>query len=98
MRSFSVLFAAVLVMAPSCAGRSTAPATLAGQWTHVRAAGEPPGFFRQFRLTVTDTTLSGSGSFQGEAGPAGTIDVSGYVSGAAVHLDLVFHQIGRAHV
>ena len=78
--------------APSCAGAPIAPSTLAGQWTHVRAANEPPGFFRSFTLTVADTTLSGSGTFQGEAGPSGTMSVSGGVTNGRVHLGFVFHQ------
>ena len=91
MRILALLTFAAATMAPSCAGRVTSPAALAGQWSHVRGDNEPPGFFRQFTLTVADTTLTGSGTWQGEAGPSGPLDVTGVVSGGAVHLDFVFH-------
>lgn len=92
MKYFSIISIAAMVLAPSCNGTAVAPSALAGQWSHVRAAAEPPGFFQSFTLSVSDTTLSGTGTYQGEAGPSGTIDVTGFVSGSSVHLNFVFHQ------
>jgi hypothetical protein len=92
MKALLIIAVVAVSIAPGCAGTTIAPSTLAGQWSHVRATNEPPGFFRQFTLTVADTTVSGSGTFQGEAGPSGTLDVTGSVKGGQVHLDFVFHQ------
>jgi hypothetical protein len=43
-------------------------------------------------LTSTGSTVSGSGSYAGEAGPSGTLAVTGTVDGITVHLDLTFNQ------
>ncbi len=63
---------------------------LDGTWNHVRGAQEPPGFFQQFSLATSDTTLMGVGTWTGEAGPSGGLAVTGYVSGVTIHLDFVF--------
>ena len=81
----------VLLAACSSDGVTTpTPATLNGTWHHVRAQNEPPGFFRQFTLTVSGTTLTGSGTWSGEAGPQGTLTVTGSINGDSIHLDLLF--------
>ena len=43
-------------------------------------------------LSSTGTTISGSGNYCGEAGPCGTLGVTGTVDGIAVHLDLTFTE------
>jgi hypothetical protein len=83
----------ILVLLAACSSDEVTrptPTVLDGSWHHVRAADEPPGFFRQFTLTLSGTTLSGSGTWTGEAGPQGTVAVTGTVSGSDIHLDLVF--------
>ena len=40
-------------------------------------------------LTSSGSSVTGTGAFAGEAGPAGTVAVTGMVSGADVHLDLL---------
>jgi hypothetical protein len=62
-------------------------AALTGVWSQ---KGEVPGSSFQFRLSVTDTTISGSGSFAIEAGVSGTMTVSGVISGSLI--ELVFHN------
>jgi len=48
-------------------------------------------------LTSAGATVSGSGRYAGEAGPAGTFTVAGTVDGTTVHLDLTFtQQVPRA--
>jgi hypothetical protein len=92
MRYFALLALAAVAMGVACPkNANTDPGALAGTWRHVRGASEPPGFFRQFTLTASDTVLTGSGTWQGEAGPSGALDVSGYTSAGVVHLDFVFH-------
>jgi hypothetical protein len=43
-------------------------------------------------LTSAGSTVSGSGSYAGEAGPFGTLAVVGTVDGPTVHLDLTFTE------
>ena len=89
MRRLSFLIVLLAACSSDAVTRPT-PAVLDGSWHHVRAADEPPGFFRQFTLTVSGTTLSGTGTWQGEAGPQGTMTVTGSIDGVDIHLDLVF--------
>jgi len=63
---------------------------LDGAWHHVRGDQEPPGFVQQFTLALADTTLTGSGTWAGEAGPQGTLVVTGYVTGGGIYLDFAF--------
>jgi hypothetical protein len=43
-------------------------------------------------LTSAGSTVSGGGSYAGEAGPFGTLTVAGTVAGPTVHLDLTFTE------
>jgi hypothetical protein len=94
MRSVrSVWLLALLTVGCSGAGRFVGPVSIDGRWA------EPfsfPGSFLNFDLTSTGSTVSGSGNFCGEAGPCGTISVTGTVVGPTVHLDLTFTEQGPA--
>lgn len=57
-----------------------------GTWAEVQSI---PGNSLTMTLTSSGSSVTGSGAFAGEAGPAGTVAVTGTVSGADVHLDLV---------
>jgi hypothetical protein len=89
MQRLSFLIVLLAACSNDAASRPT-PAVLDGSWHHMRAADEPPGFLRQFTLTLSGTTLSGTGTWQGEAGPQGTLSVTGTVNGDDIQLDLAF--------
>jgi hypothetical protein len=96
MRSLrSVWLVAALAMGCSGAEAFLGPASIDGRW------GAPaisiPGNSFEMDLTSTGSTVSGSGSYAGEAGPFGTLAVAGTVDGLMVHLDLTFsEQLPRA--
>ena len=56
--------------------------------------GGVPGSSTRFTLAVSDTTISGSGTFSIEAGASGTIAVSGTIAGTVVKLDFL-RSIGQ---
>lgn len=62
-------------------------ARLKGTWS--RPNGFPGTSFTIF-LDTQDTTVTGTGFFSYEAGPAGTLTVTGTVSGNTVDLDVVY--------
>ena len=70
MRRISLLIVLLAACSNDSATRPTS-AVLDGSWHHVRAADEPPGFLRQFTLTLTGTALSGTGTRR----RSGTIEV-----------------------
>lgn len=85
----SVLLLGLLAIGCSGAEPFTGPAVIDGRWA------EPfsfPGSFLGFDVTSTGSVVSGSGSYAGEAGPFGTLSVTGTVDGIAVHLDLTFTE------
>ena len=57
-----------------------------GAWT---LRFDPPESFFGFSLTSSGADVSGSGDFQGEAGPGGSLTVTGSVAGDQVDLDFV---------
>lgn len=90
MRSVrSVWLLALLAVGCSGADPFTGPAVIDGRWA------EPfsfPGSSLGFDVTSSGSTVSGSGSYAGEAGPFGSLTVTGTVSGIEVHLDLTFTE------
>jgi hypothetical protein len=78
MNAVPISFFAVLLAA--CGGASdqsgavTEPATLAGTWA-MRAA--QPGVVLTFSLNQSGASVSGTGHYAVEAGPAGSVDVAG---------------------
>jgi hypothetical protein len=60
-------------------------ADLRGTWSDTVSY---PGISTILHLTVTDTIVSGSGTYTIEAGRPGTLTVAGVISGSQVKLDL----------
>jgi hypothetical protein len=60
--------------------------SLNGDWE--QRLDPPEGFFG-FRLASNGTNVSGDGAFAGEAGPEGSSNITGSVSGTHVDLDFV---------
>lgn len=91
MRSVrSVWLLALLAMGCSGAEPFLGPATIDGSWG--QSGFSVPGNSFEMDLSSTGSTVSGGGSYAGEAGPAGTLTVTGTVDGLAVHLDLTFTE------
>ena len=59
---------------------------LGGTWSQV---GLVPGSSTVFTLTVSDTTITGTGAFALEAGASGPLTVSGVIAGTQVKFDIV---------
>jgi hypothetical protein len=62
---------------------------LSGTWSRIIA----PGSSTVLQLTVHDSTIAGTGTFAGEAGPSGTLSVTGKITtgdlGPFVNIDFV---------
>jgi hypothetical protein len=72
-----------------CSGDLVAPSakTLQGSWA---AMDEVPGSGELWDLSVQGSSISGTGSWSGEACCAGTISLTGAIAGDSIHLDLTF--------
>jgi hypothetical protein len=91
MRSVRLVWLlALLAMGCSGAEPFLGPASIDGRWGP--SGFSVPGNFFEMDLTSTGSTVSGGGSYAGEAGPAGTLTIAGTVDGIAVHLDLTFTE------
>ena len=90
MRSVrSVWLLALLAVGCSGAGQFVGPVSIDGRWAQPFSF---PGSSFEMDLTSTGSTVSGSGTYAGEAGPFGTLTVAGTVDGPTVHLDLTFTE------
>ena len=90
-RSYMRLFAALSIacVAIGCGDNPIAPSakTLDGTWA---ALDEVPGSGEQWTLDVQGSSVSGTGSWSGEACCVGTLSVTGTIGGDSVHLDLSY--------
>jgi hypothetical protein len=85
----SVYLLALFAMGCSGAEPFLGPASIDGTWAEgFTIAGSGMGM----TLTSTGSNISGSGEYVGEAGPSGTVAVTGTINGISVHLDLTFSQ------
>jgi hypothetical protein len=90
MRRFGIFALAGLV---ACGSTFTSPSDSAlasavqGAWMNVSTI---PGSSTRFTLAANGQALSGAGTFVGEAGPAGTISITGDVSDESVTLVFVY--------
>ena len=89
-------FLSVLILA-AC-GRATSelhPSAdqLNGTWARVPFEGEPPGSGLTLELTMNGSSISGTGSWHGEAGPSGSITATGHIGGDQVTLDMALIQL-----
>jgi hypothetical protein len=93
MRSVVSVFLVVLV-AGGCSD-SVGPGSIAGKWAEDFSY---PGSSFEMDLVSTGSTISGNGSWCGEAGPCGIVTVSGTITGIDVHLNFAstaqFPQVG----
>ena len=81
--AMSVLFVA---LAAAACSDSFGPGTIDGSWSHVTVPGSSLNMF----LTRSGSTVTGPGSWCGEALGCGTTTVTGTVSGNKVHLVTTF--------
>jgi hypothetical protein len=79
----------VLLLTVVVGGCSNAlsPGFIEGKWAQEFSY---PGSAFEMQLTTNGGTISGSGDWCAEAGPCGTVTVTGTIKGNAVHLDLAF--------
>ena len=75
-----------------------ADSTLDSQSVAVRLRGtwaepiEIPGSSLVMVLSTSDTVVTGTGTFSGEAGPSGTLTVAGTISGTTINFDVTFES------
>ena len=86
IRTFRMLALGALSVAMGCREPTSASiaSAMSGSWVRVE---EHPGSNFEMTLVATGTSLSGTGDFDVEAGPQGTMTVQGSVSGDTVNLD-----------
>lgn len=81
----------VLCLTAGCSGGmlvDPGPFPVDGQWA---VTGTVPGTAFGFTLVSSGSTVTGTGSFRGEAGPAGTMTITGTLNGSDVRLDFLEH-------
>jgi hypothetical protein len=92
---------AIAIGAAACSADATSGVTagdLNGEWVYVRASNEPPGFFLDLMLAASGTSVSGTGTWQGEALPGGPATATGTQTGAHVVLDVTLTQTVTGNV
>lgn len=82
----SIAFA-LLVAASACGSDVTAPpiAALVGNWSRV---DEIPGSSERWSLALSGNTISGTGTWSGEACCSGPLSIAGTIAGDSIHLDV----------
>jgi hypothetical protein len=95
MKHYAMLFSGVLACAvAACSGdRLTAhgtPGDLNGSWGEDFGSQVVPGMSFVTALNESGGTVTGTGSYAGEAGPFGALDVSGSAAGDGVHLRFIY--------
>jgi hypothetical protein len=88
MRSVSSVLGILLCVA-GCSSSTIAPQLIAGPWHETFSIA---GSFFQMDLTVTGSSVLGSGYGCGEAGPCATSQITGTTDASGVHLDFVVSQ------
>ena len=80
----SVLLVLLSAVAVGCSN-SVAPSSIDGKWV---APFTVPGNGFEMDLTANGSTVSGTGTWSGEACCSGTVSVAGTISNGRVHLDI----------
>lgn len=88
------LAAGALACSDSLTQSESIATRLAGTWS---AAWHTPGSSLILRLSAHDSTVTGDGTYAGEAGPSGTLTVNGLVTGATIDLDLHYSSGQQMH-
>lgn len=85
--SFRLVLAASLLASAACGSdvTNTLETKLPGTWSQ---DFDVAGNARVMMLSVIGSTVTGTGSFAGEAGPSGNLTVTGNVSGSQVALQI----------
>lgn len=78
-----------VVMAGCSSDTAPSPTSIDGAWSQDFSV---PGSFLTMQLKSYGTDVAGTGTYCGEAGPCGTLEVAGTIKGNAVHLDLMLTQ------
>ena len=86
-------FLALLIWVLASCERSTSPKLLDGFWEYVRAPGDPAVLILGIDFTTSAGEIGGTGTWQGEAGPSGTVMATGAIARDAVTLDLTFTKV-----
>ena len=76
----------LLLSLAGCSASLTGVFPIDGTWAEVQSV---PGNSLTMTLTSSGSSVTGSGAFAGEAGPVGTVAVTGTTHASDVHLDLV---------
>ncbi len=96
MRCIPAVLVASLIVATACSGsESTQPIRPAdhdaqGSWGQNTGTVLVPGNSFLIAMTESSGAIAGTGSFAGEAGPYGSLSVSGAVAGDSLHLTIIF--------
>ena len=85
-------FLALLIWVLASCDRSTSPKLLDGFWEYVRAPG-PAVLTLGIVFSTSGGEIGGAGTWQGEAGPSGTVTATGAIARDAVTLDLTFTRV-----
>ena len=85
MRSAKLVL--LLALAVGACSNALSPGFISGKWAQEFSY---PGSSFEMQLTADGGTISGSGDWCAEAGPCGTVTVTGTINGSAVHLDQTF--------
>jgi hypothetical protein len=93
---FAIALAAAALSCASDAGSSgnTTAERLNGTWRDILSS---PGYHFEMTLATTGNAVTGTGFFSYEAGPIGTVAVTGTVTGDQVDLDIVYSIGGTRH-
>jgi hypothetical protein len=87
---FVMSMSLLCVVLVGCSSDTAPPPTaIDGPWSQDFSV---PGSFLTMQLKSYGTDVAGTGTYCGEAGPCGTLEVAGTIKGNAVHLDLVLTQ------
>jgi hypothetical protein len=94
-----VIALSLIAGAFACSGDSltqseSIAARLAGTWS---AAFDTPGNSLILSLSAHDSTVTGTGTFAGEAGPSGTLTGDGKVTGTTIDLDMLYDSGHQMH-
>lgn len=95
MRHFHIVLAAATLLGAACSSdTATSPPptdhAVQGSWEEDTNGGLSPGNSFAVALNESSGVVSGTGSFTGEAGPFGTLAVSGTIVDDSLHLRIVF--------
>lgn len=97
MRLIPAVLAAALSAAAACSSRDTTSPTLSvhdhdvqGSWDENTFGGLTPGNSFTVALTESSGVIAGTGSFAGEAGPFGTLSISGTVADGLLDLRIIY--------